>query len=485
MSSFAQTLKKFPRLFWISNLIELFERWGWYAFYNGFIALYLTSPKEDGALGFTNVEKGTIMGTASMILYFLPVITGAIADRVGYKKVLIVSFLTYILSFFMLGRFETFGSIFEAFILLAVAGALFKPLISGTVARVTNRETASLGFGIFYMVVNIGGFIGPFVASLLYKESWDIVFYMSIAAMALNLIITLFFYKEPAVTDNGQGFLKNIGIAFRNIGVTLTDWRFLLFLLIIGVFWTAYNQLYYSFPVFLESWVNLDGMSASLGLDPGTITTVTISSLASFFIILFQLIISSITARVKPLNSIMTGIFILAFGLGMMFANLNPWIIVLGVLIFGIGEMASSPKVQEYLGGIAPADRKALYMGTAFLPIALGHIGAGWISGRPYEKMADKLYLLKQAVAEKGFDIPAISDSFTQTDYFNMAQELFGMNAQELTRYLWDTYNPSKVWVLFTAIAVAASILLYLYDRLILRGRDAAGNNNTHKSVVN
>ena len=485
MSSFAQTLKKFPRLFWISNLIELFERWGWYAFYNGFIALYLTSPKEDGALGFTNVEKGTIMGTASMILYFLPVITGAIADRVGYKKVLIVSFLTYILSFFMLGRFETFGSIFAAFILLAVAGALFKPLISGTVARVTNRETASLGFGLFYMVVNIGGFIGPFVASLLYKESWDIVFYMSIAAMALNLIITLFFYKEPAVTDNGQGFLKNIGIAFRNIGVTLTDWRFLLFLLIIGVFWTAYNQLYYSFPVFLESWVNLDGMSASLGLDPGTITTVTISSLASFFIILFQLIISSITARVKPLNSIMTGIFILAFGLGMMFANLNPWIIVLGVLIFGIGEMASSPKVQEYLGGIAPADRKALYMGTAFLPIALGHIGAGWISGRPYEKMADKLYLLKQAVAEKGFDIPAISDSFTQTDYFNMAQELFGMNAQELTRYLWDTYNPSKVWVLFTAIAVAASILLYLYDRLILRGRDAAGNNNTHKSVVN
>ena len=149
------------------------------------------------------------------------------------------------------------------------------------------------------MVVNIGGFIGPFVASLLYKDSWDIVFYMSIAAMAINLIITLFFYREPAVTDNGQGFLKNIGIAFRNIGVTLTDWRFLLFLLIIGVFWTAYNQLYYSFPVFLESWVNLDGMSASLGLDAGTITTVTISSLASFFIILFQLIVSSVTARVK------------------------------------------------------------------------------------------------------------------------------------------------------------------------------------------
>lgn len=478
MSSFAQTIRKFPRLFWISNIIELFERWGWYAFYNGFIAIYLTSPRETGALGFSNVEKGTIMGTASMILYFLPVITGAVADRVGYKKVLIVSFLTYILSFFMLGNFQTFGAIFAAFILLAVAGALFKPLISGTVARVTDRQTSSLGFGIFYMVVNIGGFIGPFVASLLYKKSWDTVFYMSIGAMVLNLIITLIFYREPAVTPDGKSFMKNIGIAFRNIGVTLTDWRFLLFLLIIGVFWTAYNQLYYSFPVFLESWVNLDGMSKTLGLAPGTITTVTISSLASFFIILFQLIVSSVTAKVKPLNSIMTGIFILAFGLGMMFANLNPWIIVLGVLIFGIGEMASSPKVQEYLGGIAPHDRKALYMGTAFLPIALGHLGAGWISGRPYEKMADKLVLLKKAVAEKGFEIPEISESFTQTDYFNRAQELFGVDAQQLTQYLWDTYNPSRVWVLFTAIAIAASVMLYLYDRLILKGKDAAGNGS-------
>jgi dipeptide/tripeptide permease len=476
MSSFTSVLKKFPKVFWISNIIELFERWGWYAVYSGFMALYLTSPTEDGALGFTHVEKGTIMGTGSMILYFLPVITGAIADRIGYKRVMLVSFLTYIVAIFMLSRFETFGAVFASFILLAVAGALFKPLISGTVARVTNRETASLGFGIFYMVVNIGGFIGPFVAGLIYKKSWDYVFYISMAAMALNFLLVIFFYREPTVQSNDKTFFRNIAIAFKNIAVTLTDWKFVLFLLIIGVFWTAYNQLYYSFPVFVESWVNLDSMSASLGLDPGRVTPVAISSLASFYIILFQLIISSVTAKFRPLNSIMTGIFILAFGLGMMFANMNPWLIVLGVLIFAIGEMASSPKVQEYLGGIAPPDRKALYMGTVFLPIALGHLGAGWISGKPYQQMADKLTLLKRAVAEKGFDIPEVSDSFTQSDYFARAQELFGMDNLQLTQYLWDTYNPSKVWILFAATAIAASILLFMYDRFILRGREVNGN---------
>jgi hypothetical protein len=92
--------------------------------------------------------------------------------------------------------------------------------------------------------------------------------------------------------------------------------------------------------------------------------------------------------------------------------------------------------------------------------------------------MADKLVLLKRAVAEKGFEIPEISESFTQTDYFNRAQELFGVDAQQLTQYLWDTYNPSRVWVLFTAIAIAASVMLYLYDRLILKGKDAAGNGS-------
>ncbi len=475
MSSFTSILKRFPKVFWISNVIELFERWGWYGVYSGFMALYLTSPSESGALGFTNVEKGTIMGTGSMILYFLPVITGAIADRIGYKRVMLASFLTYITAFFMLSHFETFGAIFTSFILLAIAGALFKPLISGTVARVTNRETASLGFGIFYMVVNIGGFIGPFVAGLIYKKSWDYVFYISMAAMALNFLLVIFFYREPAVQSNDKTFFSNIGIAFKNITFTLTDWKFVLFLLIIGVFWTAYNQLYYSFPVFVESWVNLDSMSASLGLAPGKVTPVAISSLASFYIILFQLIISSVTARFRPLNSIMTGIFILAFGLGMMFANMNPWLIVLGVLIFGIGEMASSPKIQEYLGGIAPPDRKALYMGTAFLPIALGHLGAGWVSGKPYQQMADKLTLLKRAVAEKGFDIPEVSDGFTQSDYFARAQELFGMDNLQLTQYLWDTYNPSKVWILFAATAVTASIMLFMYDRFILRGREVNG----------
>ena len=128
MSNLSKVLKKFPRVFWISNFMELFERWAWYGFYNAF-ALYLTLSKDTGALGFTQVEKGAIIGTGSMLLYFLPLITGAIADRIGFKKVLILSFTAYIAGYFMVGTFESFPMVFAAYIFLAVAGALFKPII--------------------------------------------------------------------------------------------------------------------------------------------------------------------------------------------------------------------------------------------------------------------------------------------------------------------------------------------------------------------
>ena len=151
-----------------------------------------------------------------------------------------------------------------------------------------------------------------------------------------------------------------------------------------------------------------------------------------------------------------------------MFFTRNPWIVLIGVLIFAVGEMASSPKFTEYVGRIAPPDKKALYMGTSFLPLALGHFAAGWISGKPYEVLADKVFLLQKAVAAKGFDIPQISDSFSQNQYFEKAQQLFHMNSSQLTQYLWNTYHPENVWIMFASLGLLASVLLYLYDKFIM-----------------
>jgi len=470
MSRLTTLLKKFPRVFWISNIMELFERWAWYGFYNAF-ALYLTMSKDTGALGFTQGEKGIIMGTGTMLLYFLPIITGALADRLGFKRMLVLSFTMYIAGYFMVGYFDTFELVFASYIFLAVAGALFKPVISGMIAKTTDSETSSVGFGIFYMMVNIGGFIGPFIAGFLYKVDWNYVFLMSIITIAVNYIFVFFFFREPGRAPSTDTLAQNIATAFRNILKTLSDFKYLLFLIIMSVFWTAFNQLYYSFPVFLEHWVDLNKLSALVGLAPGTITAVTVISLDAFFIIVLQLYISSQSMKLKPLTSIMTGTVILALGLVLMFLTRNPYVVVIGILIFSIGEMASSPKYSEYIGRIAPPDKTGLYMGSSFLPYAAGHYAAGWVSGRPYEVMADKFYLLRQAVAERGFSIPDVSSTFTESQYYEQAAGLFGMNQAELTGYLWNTYSPQNVWIIYGGLALAAALLILAYDKLILKNK--------------
>lgn len=464
MGNLVKVLKKFPRVFWVSNIMELFERWAWYGFYNAF-ALYLTLSKDTGALGFTQVEKGAIIGTGSMLLYFLPLITGAISDRIGYKKMLILSFSAYIAGYFMVGTFDTYGMVFAAYIFLAIAGALFKPIISGMIAKTTDSETSSVGFGVFYMMVNIGGFIGPFIAGFLYKIDWNLVFLMSIISIAINYILIFFFFKEPDREPSDKTFAQNIGIAFNNIIVTLSDFKYLIFLVIMGLFWTAFNQLYYSFPVFIEHWVDLDSLSVLFRFE---ITDVTVTSMDAFFIIALQMYISSVSMRYKPLHSMITGTVILGAGLLLMFISQNPWIVLFGVLVFAVGEMASSPKYTEYVGRIAPPDKKALYMGTSFLPVAMGHFLAGIISGKPYELLADKFHLLSRAVKDSGFTLDPISDTFTQTQYMERAQELFNMNSAELTNYLWLNYHPQNVWFLFTGLALLASLCLFLYDKYIL-----------------
>lgn len=473
-----QIFRKYPRIFWFANLIELFERYAWYGFYMGF-GLFLVGSKETGAMGFSPVEKGTIMGTGSMLLYFLPILTGAIADKIGYKKVLLLAFLIYASGFYMIQHFSSFEMVFVSFIWICVGGAFFKPIISATISKTTTEETASIGFGIFYMMVNIGGFIGPFVAGIVLGKGWNLVFTLSIVAIAINFVVTLLFFKEPSRERNSTTILESIIQPFKNIFYTIINWRYTMFLVIMSIFWAAYNQLYYTFPNFVEDWVNtatiyngihsvFPSFASLIGTPSGTISAVTISSMDSFYIIAFQILVSAFVMRFKPLNAMMGGIFVLAIGLYFMFGVQSGWIVLFGILIFGLGEMSSSPKFTEYVGNIAPADKKALYMGSSFLAIALGHQIAGFLSGAPYEKVADKLYLLKAEVLKRGLTVPEIGEKFTKTDYFNEAARQMNMNQEQVTQLLWNNYHPQTIWILFSSIALSAVVLLFLYDRFIL-----------------
>lgn len=474
-----KVFKKFPRAFWVANTMELFERWAWYGLF-AVLALYLTNSTDEGALGFSQSQKGAIMGTVTGILYLLPIITGALADRIGYKKMLIIAFFILGSGYLFMGQVSSYGLVYFAFLWVAMGAALFKPIVSATISKTTDDTTSSIGFGIFYMMVNIGGFIGPIFSSKLREAyGWKIVFFMAASAIAVNLLLVLLFYNEPDREESSETLWQTVKTSVKNIFTALSDLRLTLFLIIMVGFWTMFNQLFYTLPNFIDQWVNTSiiydsianispGLAAAIGTNRGTIAPEMMVNLDAGAIILFQIIVSTLVMRLKPLNGIITGIVVSAIGIGIAFGTGNGFYAILGIFIFSLGEMASSPKFTEYVGKIAPKGKEALYMGTSFLPVAAGNYITGFLSGDVYQAWSDKISLLQNEVAKRGLEIQEIGQGFSQNDYIDKAGKLMGMNNQQLTDFLWKSYHPSKIWILFSSIGICTVICLYLYDKFII-----------------
>ena len=481
---------KFPRTFWVANTIELFERWAWYGFFMLF-ANYLTGSSDMGGLEFTQEQKGLIMGVGTGILYFLPVLTGAIADRFGYKKVLTLAFIIYASAFALFPQVSSFVAVFSMYIYLALGAALFKPVISATIAKTTTNETSSIGFGIFYMMVNIGAFLGPMV-TLLFKSQSQMIFYISAGIILLNFIL-LIFYKEPekeidsiqpGAVDPEQtdvtkkkSLLQTFGEVFVNMASIFKDLKFLVFLIIVAGFWTMYYQLFYTLPVFISQWVDTSALyhffdthipfiSANYSPAPGVLDAEFVTNMDALYIIVLQIFVSTVVMRMKPLHSMMCGFFVCSIGMSLTLFSQNVLFTLVAILVFALGEMSGSPKITEYIGRIAPKEKKALYMGYSFIPVFLGSIFAGMISGNVYQVMSDKVFLTQQFVAEKGL---SIVDGLSTNEYFNEVAHQVNMSPNDFTNHLWNTYNPSSIWIVILSIGIGATICLFIYDKISTR----------------
>src|SRR5262245_61115842 len=140
------TLRKFPPTFWVANTMEIFERMAWYGFFM-LSSLYLTGSKETGGLGLSDEDRGILQGVVTFLLYLFPILTGALADKFGYRRSFITAYLVLIPAYCLLGFPQDFIGFFLVFLLLAIGAAIFKPVVVGTVGHATTPETKAMGFG--------------------------------------------------------------------------------------------------------------------------------------------------------------------------------------------------------------------------------------------------------------------------------------------------------------------------------------------------
>jgi dipeptide/tripeptide permease len=383
--------KSFSKNYWIVILMEFFERGSYYGMMS-ILSVYMTDQ-----LSYSKESVGLIKSTIQPLLYILPILSGAIGDRFGYRKTLTFAFIFLGFGYFLVSQTTEYAMVFASLIIMAVGAGAFKPMISGTIARETNEKNSTLGFGIFYWSINLGAFLFPLILVPYIKNAfgWQYVMVASAIGTASMLIPTLFIYKEPKKPES----TKNIFEVLKGMVLVLTDVRFISLIVIYSGFWILYFQMFdsvlwyvkeYVDPTSLNNFVNgtlaLVGINMNWTFDVEHVTVINAGT-----IILLQIVVSNIVKNKKALPTMITGITMGTIGMAILAISANIWVFVLGIMIFSIGEMTAHPKFISYVGLIAPEDKKALYLGYSFLYGVLGSGIGGILGANLYVHFVDNL----------------------------------------------------------------------------------------------
>jgi len=380
----------FPRSFYVANGIELFERWAFYGLYV-VLSLHLTS-----VVGLSDAQAGDVM---ALYAFFRlgPLIGGVIADRIGFKNALAFSLAIYAVGYAVLGLAHDASIASLSIVLIGLAGALFKPIITGTVVRTSPPGRQTEGFATFYRTVNAGSVIGK---SLTYGirtlGTLGLVVWNAVAASLIGLALALFVFREPAPT--GSSDAKDVTTAsgagpaparptvlavLTGVTKALLNIRFSGALLILTGFYFMAEQFYQTFPKYITRCVAEDApLEWVTLLNPLTIT-------------LFQGLVTKHTKALSPLMAMVLASFIGAlsmFLMGTLGPVLGPMLgggVAAGLLgacisfgVFAFAEMIFAPRFYDYVARFAPQGQEATFMGLTVLPVALGGMIGGLVSGR-------------------------------------------------------------------------------------------------------
>ncbi len=402
----------FERPFWVANVTELFERLSYYAAFAS-LARYLNE-----ALGFPISKASSLAGLFGGLVWFMAAFGGAIADRMGFRRALSLAYLILSFSYFLLGsvaapwlapvRNVVPLTVLVTLILMlpALGIALVKPAVVGTTARASKENVRSIGYSIYYTLVNIGGALGPIVASWVHRHmSTENVFRVAALSVFIMFFAVLIFFKEPRRA--GETETTSLAQTARNFGMVVSNPRFMLFLLIFTGYWIVYWQEFITLPLYVVKYINPDA-DTELLLASGPITVISLTVL-----------INVLMQKLPAMRAIALGTLI--SGLAWLFLIFFPSVpmVVVTLVAVALGEIIQSPRYYEYISRLAPSGQQGTYMGFAFLPIGIGSLIGGWFGG-------------------------------TLLHHFGEVK-----------------HQPSGIWWVVAGVGVLTAVLLWIYDRTI------------------
>ncbi len=451
----------FERPFWVANISEIFERLAYYGAFAS-LALYLQER-----LNFSTEQTGTLTGIFGGMVWFLAIFGGATADRLGFRRALSMAYLILAVAYFLIGSIGATWlapirnavplSLFVGFILIlpALGISLVKPCVVGTTARASKENVRSIGYSIYYTLVNIGGATGPLYASWAHRHlGVESVYRVAALSVFAMFFFVLFFFREPrrvgdapppsvaAVVRNFCVVLGNYRLVLPVLAVALllrlsilifpelnVPWwiwigllvlvlagisRFMWFLLIFTGYWVVFWQQYISLPGYIHGYISSQADVEKILVTDG-VTVICLTLAVNFF-----------ARKIPAFQAVILGTLITSVSWLILAFQPTIWGAILSLFVLALGEITQQPRYYEYIALLAPPGQQGTYMGFAFLPIGIGSLIGGWFGG-------------------------------TLMHHFGEV-----------------THQPERMWWAVTAVGVATTLLLWLYDRYF-RVAPAAG----------
>lgn len=421
---------QFPKIYWVADALELFERGAYY----GMLAVLSVHMAKN--LGLDPVTIGLLFSLLLFFSYFWPLIAAALAEKFGYRQVIMVSFGLLISGYLMTStlRAGNLGLLVIALLLMGFGAGTFKPLISATIAHVTKEKQRNLAYSLYYWFINFGAFIFPLILGFAFpvEESYYWVFVVSGILISINVLISLMLYSNPIEPQRDL----SVPQAFKKILPALQDKKFRTLLIIYAGFWFMYAVNHSFLPIYMKDFHRMPGWFTVQWLaiiNPGTIIVVG-PALGKFM------------EKYKSLNVMMVGIIIYCIGVLLTFGSNSEALFVAGIIIYSIGEFIVHPGFIAYVSKIAPKDKVAIYMGAIFISTGVGIVAGPAIMGVWY------LTFVKNAHMPKLFGTAIVAVGFLTLACFILYNRWINKLAkQEDPTYKEDT----SMWTKGVTTAVA------------------------------
>ena len=478
-ASFLTQIRSLPANFWYANFMEILERLAFFGV-RAIAPLYLIRQAGENGLGLSYTDKGNIYMWWALIQCLVPMVSGGFTERYGYRKSLVVAFLINIVGYLGMAQSKPIADYFIAhgwsgagyWVFLAAAclvgfgTAIFKPPCHGTIAKSTTEETSSMGWGLFYWVVNIGGALAPMCAAQLRGEiNWHYVFYGAAIVTACNFIPLFVLYREPEKTPPKEGEREKGAVEtfISSVATIFKDLRLVVFLLIFSCFWLMFMQLWDLLPNFIDEWVDTSdvapwfkAISDGWVLESGQTKPEMIININSVSIILLVIFISWLIRKLNKVAAMIIGMVIAMVGFVASGSTMLGWFCCLMILVFSIGEMTCSPTFSAYVGLIAAKDKKALYMGYSNIPFAIGWALGNLVGGYVYDAYGAKATLALEHLAVDTQLVARVAQATDWSDTldklptlleidrgeaFNVAREEMGLDAEGAAHSLRESFK--------------------------------------------